>query len=1164
MRKLKLLFASLALLVGSGTTWAQTDVTSTYLTNPGFDDCTAETSDVAAKTIKNYSSNGWTNANTGSYTTIAVTAYGGGKKVGGSTTPSTKKDGTTVSGNTLGIIAGWADAVKIQSGDITLPAGFYTLTIDHYLTSSTTNYISSSSQFGFVTASKSYLVSSTTFTASTWTTETVTFTLTESTTGKIQVGLTGNNKVGSGAPAVFYDDVKLTYVPFADETDYENLNTAISTVEGKDWGFDKGEYAPYNYVEVLNALASAKAIKQDENNLQSDVQGLTTTLNDASWTANTAEVNAIWDPSFINDYSTSGNVQPIAWTGTEGHDNATDVRWMWNVSSNAGLAATSSSKALFTKYGAFYGKQDGYTMPLNASTYYTIGFKYGGWSDCKKDGYVTMTDPSSVDITLTSKDLPLDAVDGNANTASWKNYSGIFKTDAAGNYILGLRKKDESKQSQYVYGDFVLKTTTIDEATAYYNAVKDEVDDSYNADANGGSEKDAFKAAIDASVPSTIAEIMEAAANLYTLRDAFVAATPKYDAFETERASAIALGVSSEDANAVTMTSADQLQAKLYELYVLEGAAVTAGYTVDYTNKFGSWTKQNLATKNDEHWSGTTVTYFDKWDANGFTSYITNTVTLPAGKYVFKLAARAQTDGINGAFNMSVKVGDDAAITKDFVAKDNTGKGITTSGAVSYSDGEFCNNGNGRGWEWRFIGFELDAEASVELKGYAQIYGGKWVGFSDATLLTTSDNVVVLKDLLNTEIATATDIDKTTNVGTSVFQTPSDAVTALNGAIATAQGVYDDGDATSTEVSDAISDLQAAETTYKNTVNAPAEGKKYYIKVATTGHAKIDKAWLLAAGETGANNPTGYTIATNNDPAAYFAQAFTFTQVSGNTYNISITLPEGEVYLTYGTLNGSAAGWNKQQIQATTNSSNKGEFKIYAGNTENTFKIFNTVDNNYIDCQDGGNIYTDTGIEKELFSVAEASQASVGIDIASGVKFATRIFPFTPTLPSGVEAYTATVAGTALTLTKEETPAANKPYILYAASGYSGDALTGWGTAAATSYVNGALTGVYVATEAPDDSYVLLQKSGKVGFHLVDNTNKPTVGAYRAYLTAPTSARVSAFFFEEETTGIKALEALTSGEVEFFDANGVKQPALRKGLNIVKTKSGKTHKVMVK
>ena len=190
------------------------DVTGIFLDNPGFESCTAETSDVAAITKKDYSSAGWTNATAGSYTTIAVTAYGDGVKVGNSTTPSTKKDGTTVDGNTLGIIAGWGDNVTIQSNDVTLPAGVYTLTVDHYLTSSTSNYGNNSSKFGFVTSDGSYLVSNTTFSASSWTTETVTFTLTESTTGKIQMGLTGLNKSGSGSPAVFYDDITIDYKSF--------------------------------------------------------------------------------------------------------------------------------------------------------------------------------------------------------------------------------------------------------------------------------------------------------------------------------------------------------------------------------------------------------------------------------------------------------------------------------------------------------------------------------------------------------------------------------------------------------------------------------------------------------------------------------------------------------------------------------------------------------------------------------------------------------------------------------------------------------------------------------------------------------------------------------------------------------------------------------------
>ncbi len=255
---------------------AQTDVTSTYLTNAGFDNCTAETSDVAAKGIKDYSSAGWTKTSSGDFTTIAVTAYGSNVKVGSSTTPATKNDGTTVAGNTLGIIAGWGDLATLQSGEITLPAGAYTLTIDHYLTSSTSNYDNSSSRFGFVTASNSYLVSSTTFTASTWTTETVTFSLTEETTGKIQVGLKGLNKSGSGSPAVFYDDVTITYTDPLEAAKADWTAARAAAVAA----LDNAEYDNVTGDE-RTALANAIETYAEQPNEQSELEAQTAAFNSA-------------------------------------------------------------------------------------------------------------------------------------------------------------------------------------------------------------------------------------------------------------------------------------------------------------------------------------------------------------------------------------------------------------------------------------------------------------------------------------------------------------------------------------------------------------------------------------------------------------------------------------------------------------------------------------------------------------------------------------------------------------------------------------------------------------------------------------------------------------------------------------------------------------------
>ena len=856
-----------------------TDVTSQYITNAGFDACTAESSDVAAKTIKDYSSNGWTKTSSGDFTTIAVTAYGGGKKLATSTTPSTKKDGTTVSGNTLGIIAGWADEVKIQSSDITLPAGVYTLTVDHYLTSSTTNY--TTSYFGFVTGSASHLVSSTSFTASTWTTETVSFTLTENTTGKVQIGLKGNNKEGSSAPAVFYDDVKLTYSPFADDGDYTELSTAISTVEAYTLGFDAGEYASYNVLPILNA---AKAIDQEANNSLATVRGLIDALN--AITPNAAEVNAIYDGDFDDAKdNVAVNTIPKGWRGSDSHpSDGYWTRYMYSDgSSNAGLLHFSNGSAMMSKTTPRYGLDTDYTMPLKADTYYTLKFDYAGW-DSQLVTTVIITDGSDAAVTITPSATETSANAGQTNTSDWKSYTGTFKTNNAGNYKLKFNKTEHNGSGgQVAYGAISLVRATAAEIK-----------------------------------PFLLAEI--AAAN----------------------------------------------------------------------------------------------------------------------------------DTYNGG----------------------------------------------------------------------------------------------------------------ANVGTGVFQIPTAAGDAFNTAInTTAQGVYDNNSATVGDVVTAIDNLKAAEETYANTtLNAPADGKKYYIKVATSGHAKENNAWLTFLSTTDANNPTGYKIQANNAPADYLAQAYTFTQVSGNTYNISIALPEGEVYLTYGSLNGSAADWKKSQIQATTAAEDKGGFKIVATNTANVFNIVNTETSSTIACQSGGNIYTESG--NADFTLAEASQASVSVNLTAG-KYGTRIFPFAPTLPSAITAYScAEVDGTTLNLVEVGSPEANKPYIIYSEDGYSGAALTGYGTATATSYTTGLLTGVYTSTAVPVNSYVLQTLNGKQAFYQVSSEDPVSAPAYRAYLTTD-AGDVKAFFFNlddaDAISGLTPDPSLSKRGEEIFNLAGQRMSKLQRGVNIVNGK-----KILVK
>ena len=290
-----------------------------------------------------------------------------------------------------------------------------------------------------------------------------TFTATGRADGSGTLTIKINVAAESNVSWLSFKNVKYTEVESASSEDYAALAAAITAAEAKTLGFEAGEYAPYNNVAALEALIAAKAIDVNAVNAKEDVEAAIAAIAADKWTANTEEVNAVFDGSFENDYSSqTGNVNPLGWqrvknAAADGYN----VRYMNG--SNAGLAATSSGKALFTKQSAYYGYADGYTMPLKANTWYMVSFVYAGWGDCKKDGYVSVSAPDGSAVELSVSELPLDAVDGDSNKDSWKSYSAMFKTGDAGEYVLGLRKKnyDTSGQSQYAYGDIMLKKANI-------------------------------------------------------------------------------------------------------------------------------------------------------------------------------------------------------------------------------------------------------------------------------------------------------------------------------------------------------------------------------------------------------------------------------------------------------------------------------------------------------------------------------------------------------------------------------------------------------------------------------------------------------------------------------------------------------------------------------
>ena len=249
MKKLKLLIASCALLLGAGNASAQTDVTSTYITNPGFESCVAETSDKGTGSNIDYADQGWTSTSSGAQSAGAVVAYGG-VKVNNVAAPAS--DNTGNSGNALGISVGWSQTVTYKTANVTLPAGYYVLSVNVYNNNAEGTIFNS--KFGFVAGGTSYLSSSPSYPYGSWVKDEVAFYLSEETEGYFQIGGTAQNNTSTTNAKAFFDN--LTLIKYDKQTDYTSSVSTTAWLNGE--GSSSGT-ATGNGVSLREYYGSATA-----------------------------------------------------------------------------------------------------------------------------------------------------------------------------------------------------------------------------------------------------------------------------------------------------------------------------------------------------------------------------------------------------------------------------------------------------------------------------------------------------------------------------------------------------------------------------------------------------------------------------------------------------------------------------------------------------------------------------------------------------------------------------------------------------------------------------------------------------------------------------------------------------------------------------------------
>ena len=406
-----------------------------------------------------------------------------------------------------------------------------------------------------------------------------------------------------------------------------------------------------------------------------------------------------------------------------------------------------------------------------------------------------------------------------------------------------------------------------------------------------GNERATILSLLSSKEPVNDSEYEAAIEKLNTAISTFKSAKTAYDNYAEEVAVAEKFGLKVEaPATAAAATEA------LKTLNVAEFNAATNDYTTAI--KLGEWTTTGASKFSNEHWSGETRSYLNQTDGEnpnqGYNSdkwamTCKQTLTLPAGEYVFKAAGRKST---NAFMKLSVKSGETLVGEVSNFPNGNVGFGITTDGKASFdSNDKFANNNNGWGWQWRFVPFTLDAETEItfEIEAGANAIHN-WACFGDYTVmakpsvaasltaysqavddaqkaLAVEANKVVTGEEL-TNLNAALNVDKGTTVETIDIATKTiqECTTAFTAAQPKYQALVDAKTLEQKELAYAAKDLYTAFTTFKaatattaadaeTTANAIISTRRAYVE--SNGKAEgvkgavdcTDKLQVTVAGE---------------------------------------------------------------------------------------------------------------------------------------------------------------------------------------------------------------------------------------------------------------------------------------------------------------------------
>lgn len=399
-----------------------------------------------------------------------------------------------------------------------------------------------------------------------------------------------------------------------------------------------------------------------------------------------------------------------------------------------------------------------------------------------------------------------------------------------------------------------------------------------------GTEKTALNDIMNpATAPSTVEDYFAAVDNINAAVATFTAAKADYDALVAEIAYAKTLGIDAETADSYAANSkstAATALANMQSLKVAEYSFINTTYTENST--LGAWTEDFAEDLNGEGYVAGGNTYWNEWGSATRTAK--QTVTLPAGDYAISAIGRGNI-GTSGY--LYYKLGDAEPVTVDFLMKGNRGRGVETSGAANFAEeGEYNCNGEGFGWEYRFLTFSLAEETTVEL-GVSATFASDWVSIYAPKLLTTEATVKsVTLNFINNEL--------TNNIPDGKMN--SDVLTALNAKKEAAENASKNN--TKEELNTILDELRAAIATANTSITAyTAAAEKLAAMAAIVESTNIYTAEALDAYYTTPNSnyennslttDEANALANPNTPTDWHAESPAVSQFLISAWNSEI------------------------------------------------------------------------------------------------------------------------------------------------------------------------------------------------------------------------------------------------------------------------------------